>query len=433
MVKRLALLVGLFASSGCTLVAESLLRDAVTRCEGEPDGTPCVGADFCVAGACIVSACGDGFLDATRGEVCDDGNLVSGDGCEPGLCTYSCESDAQCEDANPCRATMGCNLDTHTCKPFVPTSGAICQRGTGEYGTCRMGLCAEEGCGDGVVVAPEECDDATPGCAADCRFVCETDDECVTDDVCTMPLTCDVGTHTCVDAPTPSCDDGDPCTTNACDPLLACTTTIVDADQDGFSPGTCGEGSIAMGGDCDDTSMDVRPGAPELVDGLDQDCDDVIDENPGVNCLRDADGDGYGDPTDTVFASTCPEGYVAPRVRDDCHDENPNVRPNQMNASSFPYCPPGSTLMGSASTGFSCTGGPSNQPSWDWNCDGAQTPTNNATMSCATASVCGGTGWMGSVPPCGGTGTITTCTRSCVLVLCSCDATNTPNVPQYCL
>jgi MYXO-CTERM domain-containing protein len=50
-----------------------------------------------------------------------------------------------------------------------------------------------------------------------------------------------------------------------------------DVDGDGFT--TCGE-------DCDDTNADVHPGGAELCDGLDEDCDGVID--PGCACT---DGD----------------------------------------------------------------------------------------------------------------------------------------------
>lgn len=430
---RSVLFVLLVGTSGCTLVADSLLHGPVADCTGALDGTPCKDAELCVQGTCIYSACGDGFLDRTRGEACDDANLVSGDGCEPGLCRYSCELDVQCEDANPCRATTGCDVGTHRCKPFVATSGAECMRLDGTLGVCKMGVCPPAGCGDGILAAPEECDDDSPGCSADCTFVCETDGECLTDDLCTAPLMCDVASHTCVDAPPVVCDDMDACTSDACDPIAACGYGIIDADLDGVSPGMCAEGSAATGGDCDDTNMDIRPGAPELVDGIDQDCDDVIDENPGVNCLRDVDGDGYGNPAMMMFASSCPDGYVAPRVRNDCHDQNANVNPGQTVASTFPYCPPGATLMGSAASGFACSGNGSPSPTWDWNCDGMQRPTIATTRNCGDGSTCGGTGWVANVPPCGGTGTIVTCTLDCLLVICNCNGSNTPNVPQYCL
>ncbi len=61
-------------------------------------------------------------------------------------------------------------------------------------------------------------------------------------------------------------------------------TWYADADGDGYgdpaSPLTaCGapEGYVANAGDCDDTDPAINPGAAERVDGVDNDCDGVID------------------------------------------------------------------------------------------------------------------------------------------------------------
>jgi hypothetical protein len=49
-----------------------------------------------------------------------------------------------------------------------------------------------------------------------------------------------------------------------------------DADEDGFTDHQCG------GLDCNDADSSINPGAPEVCDGLDNDCDGVTDDgNPG--------------------------------------------------------------------------------------------------------------------------------------------------------
>lgn len=66
---------------------------------------------------------------------------------------------------------------------------------------------------------------------------------------------------------------------------VANTTCYADVDLDGFgagapliSPGGCGQGFSAVDTDCDDTDAAVHPGAAELCNGLDDDCDGVVDE-----------------------------------------------------------------------------------------------------------------------------------------------------------
>ncbi len=62
---------------------------AAGACQGAPvDGTPCddgkacTGHDTCRAGGCLgTPLCGDGHLDASCGEECDDGNTTGTDGC----------------------------------------------------------------------------------------------------------------------------------------------------------------------------------------------------------------------------------------------------------------------------------------------------------------------------------------------------------------
>ncbi len=87
-------------------------------------------------------------------------------------------------------------------------------------------------------------------------------------------------------------------------------SSAVDADNDRFPASE----------DCDDTNAQVYPGAPELCDGLDNDCDGTADEDAvgGTTWFVDADGDGHGVTSQTEFSCLQPDGYVL--VADDCDD-----------------------------------------------------------------------------------------------------------------
>ena len=85
-----------------------------------------------------------------------------------------------------------------------------------------------------------------------------------------------------------------------------CDAQVVDGDADGYgagdpaSSGEVPEGSVTQNGDCDDEER--FPRAEEVCDGADQDCDDAIDEDAvGVAMgYADDDVDGYGDPAESV-------------------------------------------------------------------------------------------------------------------------------------
>ncbi len=107
--------------------------------------------------------------------------------------------------------------------------------------------------------------------------------------------------------------------------LLGCTDVKIshvpiDADNDGFDSTV----------DCDDAHATVNPDADEVCDGLDNDCDDAVDEDPidGDTWYRDADVDDHGDVAVSVVACEAPDGYVA--RGDDCDDANSAVNPGAM-------------------------------------------------------------------------------------------------------
>jgi hypothetical protein len=89
--------------------------------------------------------------------------------------------------------------------------------------------------------------------------------------------------------------------------------------------------------DCDDDDATVHPGAKECdseKDGIDNDCDEIIDEDFDVTTIYylDDDGDGYGVLNSTIEVSSCddpPDGYV--EYNTDCDDSDSAINPGQVN------------------------------------------------------------------------------------------------------
>jgi cysteine-rich repeat protein len=214
----------------CFLVASCVLLGA---CFGPayPVGLPCSENRTCppgqtcdVDGICRVDPldglldgggpgprCGDGTRDP--GEVCDDGNSASGDGCR-----------ADC-------------LSDETCGNGQRDGDEICDDGNTEDGDgcCACGPCA--GCGNGVVDPEETCDEggSTATCDADCTAV-----EC--------------GDNVHNPAAGEACDDGndenlDLCT-NEC-AVASCSDGLRNADEvDADCGGHCGPGACDIGQIC---------------------------------------------------------------------------------------------------------------------------------------------------------------------------------------
>lgn len=141
------------------------------------------------------------------------------------------------------------------------------------------------------------------------------------------------------------CDDTDPKinpgATELCDGIdNNCEGTIdegewfPDVDGDGYGYGAastapdCAAGELAAddGRDCDDLDPAINPRASEVCNGIDDDCDGEIDDGATTHWYADSDGDGYGEFMVRIDACEAPGGFVADAT--DCDDTNPSINPS---------------------------------------------------------------------------------------------------------
>jgi len=111
-----------------------------------------------------------------------------------------------------------------------------------------------------------------------------------------------------------------------------------DSDEDGFGDSSviqlgCVEpdGFVATATDCDDGSATVFPDASEVCNGVDDDCDNEVDEGAAAGATTwffDADGDGWGVATPTVSACSNPAGYSP--FDTDCDDDDAAINPDAV-------------------------------------------------------------------------------------------------------
>ena len=92
-----------------------------------------------------------------------------------------------------------------------------------------------------------------------------------------------------------------------------------------------GDGISEWDGDCAPDDPATFPGAVEVCDNKDNDCDGQTDEQPeGPVWFFDGDTDGFGDAQQVLAACVQPEGFV--EEDGDCNDTDPSIHPGQAEA-----------------------------------------------------------------------------------------------------
>jgi hypothetical protein len=313
--------------AGDDTAGEDTASDAETDDDGDTDGDGGTGTD-------PVDADGDGTL-----------------------------SDADCDDDDPAAhpgATELCDGVDNDC------DGDIDEEDAADAGTWYADD-DDDGAGDaaravqacmapaGHVAAGDDCDDTDAGVHPGADEVCDAADN-----------DCDgtIDEDDAVDAPIWFADldgdaHGDPDTaTPSCDPPF---DHVID------------------GSDCDDSRSSTNPGAAELCDTIDNDCDGTIDEDDAADAAiwyADADDDGFGDPSATRAACAAPSGHVDDA--NDCDDTDIDINPDATEVCD---------TVDNDCDGTTDEDDATDAPTWyaDVDSDGFGDPTSS-TLSCAQPS-----------------------------------------------
>ncbi len=242
-------------------------------------------------------ACGDGVCNAICGEqieTCPCDCHVEGDG----LCSPCGE--------NPLTAPVDC------CR--AP--------GADEVG-CGDGFCMGYGCGEDPQSCPEDCGTACGDGACSAPESPQTCPEDCRHQVCGNGICepTDGGPAACPQDCAPTCGD---C---VCDPALG--ETLFDCPVD---CGACGDGQCsvcpALNEDASTCPADCCVPSEERCDGVDNDCDEAVDEEGADGCVDysyDADGDGLGTALGPTRCLCAPEGAWTAVVVGDCDDSDKAV------------------------------------------------------------------------------------------------------------
>jgi hypothetical protein len=224
----------------------------------------------------------------------------------------------------------------------------------------------EQGClqPDGHVATDDDCDDSRSDIFPDAPEVCDSaDQDCdglvdegsyltfyldqdsdgygstTTTEACTAPSNYVDNSDDCDDTDgdinpgeAEVCDSVDQDCDNSVDEGVL-LTFYDDDDEDGYGDSSASteacsapSGTVSDNTDCDDTEGAVNPGATEVCDSVDNNCDGSTDEGLSSTYYLDADSDGYGLSSSTTSDCALPSGYAA--YDGDCNDGNSAINPS---------------------------------------------------------------------------------------------------------
>jgi hypothetical protein len=225
-----------------------------------------------------------------------------------------------------CSCVNGETLPCYSGSPSTRGTG-LCQDGTATCTAGSLGSCDGE-----ITPAAESCDGADNDCDG------ETDEDFADKgDACSdgMGICRRTGTMVCTSngADTEcSVTAGSPDAAESCGDGLDnnCNGRIDDGCQCNFGGdphGVCHSGVLYELGNCQEPA--AYESSETLCDGVDNDCDDDVDEGLKTTYYADADGDGFPDLSSTTTACTQPAGYIPSRGdgREDCDDGDPFTYP----------------------------------------------------------------------------------------------------------
>ena len=281
-----------------TCVSGSCAAGAALDCD---DGDPCTVGDDCVGAACEA---GSGTPD------CDDGNPCTADACVAGQgCAHPADAAATCSDGDPC--TFGDDCIAGSCKPGTDLCGCkgdsdcaveedgdacngklVCAKGSLPW-HCVVDAATVVVCpaASGAGCTAQACNPQSGFCEVDAKpegAPCDDGDDCTLaqGEVCSFGV-CQAGAAV-------DCDDGEPCTEDACDSHVGCTHQPLEGSCDDGDKctldtlckvGVCGGGGMLAckdGNPCTDDVCNAALGCIFVPSAAA--CDDGDDCTTGDGC-----------------------------------------------------------------------------------------------------------------------------------------------------